>query len=132
MNAFENVAFAMHVVGASPKEIRKSVSGALSVVGLSNKARCMPSELSGGEQQRVALARAIVNRPDMLIADEPTGNVDPNMSYEIVELLNEINRRGTTVIMVTHEHQLVSDFGKRVIMIDKGRIIADNSDGGAI
>ena len=132
MNAFENVAFAMHVVGASPKEIRKSVSGALSVVGLSNKARCMPSELSGGEQQRVALARAIVNRPDMLIADEPTGNVDPNMSYEIVELLNEINRRGTTVIMVTHEHQLVSDFGKRVIMIDKGKIIADNSDGGAI
>ena len=86
--------------------------------------------MSGGEQQRVALARALVNRPEMIVADEPTGNVDPNMSYEIVELLNEINRRGTTVLMVTHEHQLVSDFGKRVIMIDKGRIIADNAEGG--
>lgn len=129
MNAFENVAFAMHVTGASPREVRKSVAGALSVVGLSHKARCLPAEMSGGEQQRVALARALVNRPEMIIADEPTGNVDPNMSYEIVELLNEINRRGTTVLMVTHEHQLVSDFGKRVIMIDKGKIIADNGDG---
>lgn len=132
MNAFDNVAFAMHVTGASSREIRKSVSGALSVVGLSHKARSMPAEMSGGEQQRVALARALVNRPDMIVADEPTGNVDPNMSYEIVELLTEINRRGTTVLMVTHEHQLVSDFGKRVIMIDKGRIIADNSEGGIV
>lgn len=131
MNAYENVAFAMHVVGASPREIRKSVTGALGVVGLSDKARCMPAELSGGEQQRVALARALVNRPSMIIADEPTGNVDPNMSYEIVELLTEINRRGTTVLMVTHEHQLVSDFGKRVIIIDHGRIVADNAEGGA-
>ena len=129
MNAFDNVAFAMHATGASPREIRKSVAGALSVVGLSHKARCKPSEMSGGEQQRVALARALVNRPEMIIADEPTGNVDPNMAYEIVELLNEINRRGTTVLMVTHEHQLVSDFNKRVIMIDKGRIVADNGDG---
>ncbi len=132
MNAFDNVAFAMHVTGADSRDIRKSVSGALSVVGLSHKARCLPAEMSGGEQQRVALARALVNRPDMIIADEPTGNVDPNMSYEIVELLNEINRRGTTVIMVTHEHQLVSDFGKRVIMIEKGKIIADNAEGGII
>lgn len=130
MNAFDNVAFAMHVTGASPRDIRKSVAGALSVVGLRDKARCLPAEMSGGEQQRVALARALVNRPEMIVADEPTGNVDPNMSYEIVELLNEINRRGTTVLMVTHEHQLVSDFGKRVIMIDKGRIIADNAEGG--
>ena len=130
MNAFENVAFAMHATGASSREIRKSVAGALSVVGLSHKARCLPSEMSGGEQQRVALARALVNRPEMIIADEPTGNVDPNMAYELVELLNEINRRGTTVLMVTHEHQLVSDFDKRVIMIDKGRIVADN--GGAV
>lgn len=130
MNAFENVAFAMHVTGASSRDIRKSVSGALSVVGLQHKARSMPAQMSGGEQQRVALARALVNRPELIVADEPTGNVDPNMSYEIVELLTEINRKGTTVLMVTHEHQLVSDFGKRVIMIDKGRIIADNAEGG--
>ena len=130
MNAFENVAFAMHVTGASSRDIRKSVSGALSVVGLQHKARSMPVQMSGGEQQRVALARALVNRPELIVADEPTGNVDPNMSYEIVELLTEINRKGTTVLMVTHEHQLVSDFGKRVIMIDKGRIIADNAEGG--
>ena len=130
MNAFENVAFAMHVTGASSRDIRKSVSGALSVVGLQHKARSMPAQMSGGEQQRVALARALVNRPELIVADEPTGNVDPNMSYEIVELLSEINRKGTTVLMVTHEHQLVSDFGKRVIMIDKGRIIADNAEGG--
>lgn len=132
MTAYENVAFAMHVVGASPREIRRSVTGALGVVGLSQKAHRMPAELSGGEQQRVALARALVNRPSMIIADEPTGNVDPNMSYEIVELLTEINRRGTTVLMVTHEHQLVSDFGKRVIIIDHGSIIADNAEGGAL
>lgn len=132
MNAFENVAFAMHVTGANSKDIRKSVAGALSVVGLSDKARCKPAEMSGGEQQRVALARALVNRPEIIVADEPTGNVDPNMSYEIVELLSEINRRGTTVLMVTHEHQLVSDFGKRVIMIDKGKIVADNAEGGII
>lgn len=130
MNAFENVAFAMHVTGALSRDIRKSVSGALSVVGLQHKARSMPAQMSGGEQQRVALARALVNRPELIVADEPTGNVDPNMSYEIVELLTEINRKGTTVLMVTHEHQLVSDFGKRVIMIDKGRIIADNAEGG--
>jgi len=132
LNVFDNVAFAMHVVGAGSREIRKRVSNALNMVGLGHKARSMPSQLSGGEQQRVGLARALVNKPNLIIADEPTGNVDPNMSYEIVELLTEINRRGTTVLMVTHEHQLVRDFAQRVIMIEKGRIIADNSDGGLI
>lgn len=123
---YENIAFAMHVVGASKKEIRKMVITALNIVGLSDKARCYPDELSGGEQQRVALARALVNKPDLILADEPTGNVDPHMSYEIVELLTEINKHGTTVIMVTHEHQLVRDFGHRVIMIEDGTIVADN------
>lgn len=130
MDVFENVAFAMHVVGASNREIRKRVSVALNMVGLGGKARSKPMQLSGGEQQRVGLARALVNNPNMLIADEPTGNVDPNMSYEIVELLTEINRRGTTVLMVTHEHQLVRDFNRRVIMIENGAVVADNADGG--
>ncbi len=129
LNVFENVAFAMHVVGAGRREIRRSVAKALNMVGLSHKAHVMPSELSGGEQQRVGLARALVNKPSLIIADEPTGNVDPNMSYAIVELLAEINRRGTTVLMVTHEHQMVRDFNMRVIMLDKGAVIADNSGG---
>lgn len=132
MNVFDNVAFAMHVVGASNQEIRKNVSRCLNLVGLAEKARCKPAELSGGEQQRVGLARALVNRPNLIIADEPTGNVDPNMSYEIVELLTEINRRGTTILMVTHEHQLVRDFGQRVIMIENGKIVADNANGGLL
>lgn len=132
MDAFENVAFALHVTGASNREIRKLVSGALGVVGLREKAHCKPPEMSGGEQQRVALARALVNKPDLLVADEPTGNVDPNMSYAIVELLREINRRGTTVLMVTHEHQLVSDFGGRVIMIEKGHIASDGEQEGRL
>lgn len=123
---FENVAFAMHIVGASKREIRRRVSYTLNIVGLTEKARCYPTELSGGEQQRVALARALVNNPAMILADEPTGNVDPNMSYEIVSLLNEINKRGTTIIMVTHEHHLVRDFGHRVIMIENGSVVADN------
>jgi ABC-type methionine transport system ATPase subunit len=127
MTVFENVAFAMRVVGASKRDIRKRVTYALSIVGLNEKARNYPDELSGGEQQRVALARALVNNPTMIIADEPTGNVDPTMSYEIVDLLTEINRRGTTVIMVTHEHQLVRDFGHRVVMIEDGQIVADNA-----
>ncbi len=132
LNVFENVAFSMRVVGAQNKQIRKNVTRVLNMVGLGHKARAMPVELSGGEQQRVGLARALVNKPSLIIADEPTGNVDPNMSYEIVELLTEINRRGTTVLMVTHEHQLVRDFNQRVVMIDKGHIIADNADGGAV
>ena len=132
MNVFENVAFAMHVVGASTREIRREVSKALSKVGLGDKARSMPMQLSGGEQQRVGLARALVNAPDLIIADEPTGNVDPNMSYEIVSLLTEINKRGTTILMVTHDHNLVRDFQHRVIMLDSGRIVADNAAGGAV
>ncbi|MCQ2449197.1 MAG: cell division ATP-binding protein FtsE [Clostridia bacterium] len=131
MNVFQNVAFAMHVVGATKKQIRTEVAAALSKVGLEDKARSMPNELSGGEQQRVGLARALVNAPELIIADEPTGNVDPNMSYEIVSLLTEINKRGTTVLMVTHDHNLVRDFRHRVIMLDKGRIVADNAAGGA-
>ncbi len=127
MTVFENVAFAMRVVGASKQDIRKRVAYALNIVGLNEKARNYPDELSGGEQQRVALARALVNNPSMIIADEPTGNVDPTMAYEIVDLLTEINKRGTTVIMVTHEHQLVRDFGHRVIMIENGQVVADNS-----
>ncbi len=131
MNVYDNVAFSMHVVGASKQQIRRKVSHVLSVVGLSGKARSKPSELSGGEQQRVGLARALVNNPSLIIADEPTGNVDPNMSYEIVEMLTEINKMGTTVLMVTHEHQLVRDFNRRVIMLENGRVVADNADGGA-
>ncbi len=132
MNVFDNVAFAMHVVGAGNRKIRKEVSRALSKVGLGHKARSMPDELSGGEQQRVGLARALVNSPDLLIADEPTGNVDPNMSYEIVGLLDEINKRGTTILMVTHDHNLVRDFNHRVIMLDGGHIVADNAEGSAL
>ena len=127
MTVFENVAFAMHVVGASPRAIRKRVPYILSLVGLQDKARCYPNELSGGEQQRVGLARALVNNPTMLIADEPTGNMDPTLSYEIVDLLNEINRRGTTVIMVTHEHSLVRRFHRRVVEINNGCVVADSA-----
>ena len=129
MNVFQNVAFAMYVVGAGGRDVRREVSKALSLVGLGHKARSMPSQLSGGEQQRVGLARALVNSPDLIIADEPTGNVDPNMSYEIVSLLTEINRRGTTILMVTHDHNLVRDFQHRVIMLDSGKIVADNAGG---
>lgn len=130
MTVFGNVAFSLRVVGASNKDIRRRVASALAQVGLGNKARCYPNELSGGEQQRVGLARALVNNPQIIIADEPTGNVDPEMSYEIVDLLTEINRRGTTIVMVTHEHQLVRDFGRRVIMLENGKIVADNVEGG--
>ena len=131
MSVFDNVAFAMHVVGADSRTIRKDVSAVLAMVGLGDKARSMPTQLSGGEQQRVGLARALVNRPDLIIADEPTGNVDPNLSYDIVSKLTEINRQGTTVLMVTH-HNLVRDFQHRVIMLEEGRIVADNAAGGGL
>ena len=131
MNVFDNVAFAMHVVGASNKEIRREVPKALARVGLGHKARSMPNQLSGGEQQRVGLARALINSPEIIIADEPTGNVDPNMSYEIVSMLTEINKQGTTILMVTHDHNLVRDFQHRVIMLDGGKIVADNAGGTA-
>lgn len=130
MSVFENVAFAMHVIGADRRKIRKDVSAVLSMVGLGNKARSMPNQLSGGEQQRVGLARALVNKPSLIIADEPTGNVDPNLSYDIVAKLTEINKQGTTVLMVTHDHNLVRDFQHRVIMLEEGRIVADNAAGG--
>lgn len=129
MTVFDNVAFAMHVTGAAERKIRIDVSKALSKVGLGDKARSFPNQLSGGEQQRVGLARALVNAPSLIIADEPTGNVDPNMSYEIVSLLTEINKRGTTVLMVTHDHNLVRDFGHRVIMLQNGSVVADTAGG---
>ncbi len=125
MNVYDNIAFAMHVVGASAREIRKRVPYMLGLVGLQDKAKCRPGELSGGEQQRVGLARALVNNPAIIIADEPTGNVDPALSFEIVDLLSEINRRGTTILMVTHEHSLVKHFHRRVVEIRNGKIVAD-------
>ncbi len=130
MNVFDNVAFAMRVIGASRREVRKRVPYILGLVGLQNKARSFPMELSGGEQQRVGLARALVNNPSLIIADEPTGNIDPELSYEIVELLNEINRRGTTIIMVTHERDLVRMFNRRVIEIRDGCVVSDSISGG--
>lgn len=130
MNVFENVAFALRVTNVSTKEIKRRVPYVLDLVGLLPKARRFPEQLSGGEQQRVALARALVNNPSMIIADEPTGNIDPAMSFEIVELLSEINKCGTTVIMVTHEHELVSRFRHRTVVIDRGRVVADGKIGG--
>ncbi len=128
MTVYDNVAFAMRVIGAKEKEIRKRVPYILSLVGLSSKARQYPTQLSGGEQQRVALARALVNNAGLIIADEPTGNIDPEMSYEIVDLLNHINASGTTIVMVTHEHNLVRHFHHRVITIDQGYVVSDTVD----
>lgn len=125
MNVFDNVAFAMRAIGIAPSIIRKRVPYILELVGLSHKAKSRPSELSGGEQQRVSLARALVNNPDMIIADEPTGNIDPEMSYEIIELLSEINKQGTTVLIVTHEQDLVKSFDSRVIEINHGQVVQD-------
>ena len=130
MNVFDNVAFAMRVTGASRKDVRHRVPYVLQLVSLQDKMHSYPSELSGGEQQRVGLARALVNNPAMIIADEPTGNVDPEMSHEIVTLLSEINARGTTVLMVTHEHNLVNEFHHRVITIKDGEVVSDTRDGG--
>lgn len=129
MTVFDNVAFAMRVIGTKEKKIRRRVPYVLSLMGLNDKARNYPQELSGGEQQRVALARALANNAEIIIADEPTGNVDPQMSYEIVDLLMRLNEAGTTVIMVTHEHSLVRCFDKRVIILDKGTVV---SDGGSL
>ncbi len=127
MNVFDNVAFAMRAIGAKQSTIKKRVPYILDLVGLKNKAKSRPSELSGGEQQRVSLARALVNNPEIIIADEPTGNIDPEMSYEIIELLNEINSQGTTILVVTHEHDLVRHFHKRVIELDRGRVVGDSA-----
>lgn len=126
---FENVAFAMDIIGASRKEIRKQVPAVLSLVGLAHKAKSYPDELSGGEQQRVALARALVNNPAFLIADEPTGNLNPKAAMEIMELLDDINKRGTTVIMATHAKDIVDKMKKRVIAIEDGKIVRDETRG---
>lgn len=130
LNVYENVAFAMRVVGASAKEIRKRVPMVLSLVGLSNKYKMFPTELSGGEQQRVSIARAIVNNPKVLIADEPTGNLDPETAKEIMELIDDINKAGTTVVMATHAKEIVNSMKKRVIAIDKGEVVSDVQKGG--
>ena len=126
---YDNVAFAMRVIGAAESEIKKRVPYVLELVGLENKGRRLPHELSGGEQQRVAIARALVNNPSVIIADEPTGNLDPSRSLEIMMLLEQINALGTTVMVVTHEKELVNRFTKRVVAIDEGRIISDGMDG---
>lgn len=128
MNVYDNVAYAMRVIGARENAIRKRVPYLLGLVGLNSKARSKPNQLSGGEQQRVALARALANNANTIIADEPTGNVDPKMSYEIVDLLNHINADGTTVIMVTHDLHLVKTFNHRVITIKNGVIESDYPD----
>ena len=129
MTVYDNVAFAMRVIGASEKEIKERVPYVLELVGLESKARRHPGEMSGGEQQRLAIARALVNNPSTIIADEPTGNLDPARSFEIMALLQEINNLGTTVLVVTHEKELVERFTKRVIAIDDGLVISDGMDG---
>ena len=126
---YDNVAFAMRVIGAGESAIKKRVPYVLDLVGLENKGRRLPHELSGGEQQRVAIARALVNNPSVIIADEPTGNLDPSRSLEIMMLLEQINELGTTVMVVTHEKELVNRFTKRVVAIDEGKIISDGMDG---
>lgn len=130
MNVFDNVAFSLRVTDATRRYIRNQVPYVLDLMGLVDKAKKFPTELSGGEQQRVALARALINDPPLIIADEPTGNIDPELSYEIVELLREINKCGTTIVMVTHEHDLVRYFGGRTITIENGTIVYDDYIGG--
>jgi len=129
MTVYENVAFAMRVTGCSNKVIRRRVPYVLGIVGLGHKSKNYPKELSGGEQQRVALARALANNPKTIIADEPTGNVDPALAREIMELLIEINKMGTTVVTITHDKNLVDDFNKRVIALKSGQIISDTTGG---
>jgi len=130
MTVYENIAFVLRVIDAPRKYIRKRVPYVISLVGLQEKANSYPNQLSGGEQQRVAIARALVNDPQLIIADEPTGNIDPELSYEIVELLKGINECGTTILMVTHEHDLVRHFGGRIININSGEVVFDEVIGG--
>ena len=129
MNVYDNVAFAMRVIGARRREIRERVPYVLELVGLDGRAKRMPDELSGGEQQRVAIARALVNNPRMIVADEPTGNLDPVRSLELMLLFEKINDMGTTILVVTHEKELVNALGKRVIAIDEGKVISDGTGG---
>lgn len=131
-NVFENIALAQRVIGVSKERIKKNVSVMLELVGLSKKAKARPKELSGGEQQRVAIARAMVNRPAILLADEPTGNLDPNNSWEIMKLLEEVNRLGTTVIVVTHNNEIVDRMKKRVITLNGGKLTSDEMQGGYV
>ena len=126
---FENIEVAMRAVGATTSEIRRRIPYVLGLVGLTGKSRQLPTQLSGGEQQRVAIARALVNNPSVIIADEPTGNLDPARSLEIMSLLEKINDMGTTILVVTHERELVNRFGKRVVAIESGRIISDAAGG---
>jgi len=133
LTVFENIAYALEVIGMKKAQIRKRTTEVMKVVGLSEKGNSFPKELSGGQQQRVAIARAIANRPKVLIADEPTGNLDPAKSDEIMDLLQEINQRyGTTVVMVTHDITLVNKYRKRTIVLEQGHIVADRSEGGFI
>lgn len=129
LTVYENVAFALEVIEESPRNIRKSVMDVLDLVGLRHKARFLPSELSGGEQQRVSIARAIVNNPKLVIADEPTGNLDPETSWEIMNIFEEINLRGTTILMATHSKEIVNTIKKRVIAIENGVIVRDEDQG---
>ena len=131
-NVYENVAFAQRIVQKSNKEIKRNVPSILSVVGLAGKYKAKPRQLSGGEQQRVALARALVNKPTVLLADEPTGNLDPKNSWEIMKLLEQINENGTTVIVVTHNREIVNAMQKRVVTLKKGVVISDEEKGGYI
>lgn len=129
LTVYENIAFALEVIEAAPSVIKRKVMEVLDIVRLTNKARFLPAELSGGEQQRVAIARAIVNSPDVLIADEPTGNLDPSTSWGIMDILDDINRQGTTIIMATHNQEIVNTIKRRVIVIDGGRVVRDEVRG---
>ncbi len=131
-NVYENIAFAQRIIQTPTKDIKKRVPKMLSLVGLAEKYRAFPKELSGGEQQRVALARALVNKPEILLADEPTGNLDPKNSWEIMKLLERVNKNGTTVLVVTHNREIVDAMQKRVVTMQKGVIVSDEENGGYI
>ena len=131
-NVYENVAFAQRVIGTSTRRIKESVPAMLQMVGLSSKYKMYPQQLSGGEQQRVAIARALINRPEVLLADEPTGNLDSHNAIEIMKLLEEINRMGTTVVVITHSQEIVDKMHKRVITMERGVVVSDEIEGGYI